>query len=207
MSRRWLPIVVPTLIVTVLAVVAVWAYGDFGHEPAAPAPKPALPSDPCPEDRPNGEVRQPNEYTDRAAPYTGTGPHLMVLVEAVPGVNHVYQGYSVADRLLPAKWLAQSEDEKPRAQLIVCEYAVSIGALVRTCEYIGADPVRLLRAAYVYRVFEARTGKPVTEFTLDSGANCPPSIEVWNGGPPPQDMLQSTAFDDLKNALRPVVEA
>ncbi len=167
-------------------------------EPPPPVPPPA---NPCP-DTVDGEPKHPTEHTDRAAPYTGDGPHLMELVAQVSGVDDVYQYYEADQRGLPLEWRAYEEDA---LQLFVCEYAVSAEPVVESCEYLGNRWVQLAPATYRYRVIEARTSRQVKEFTLHSGEGCPASIEYPADEPPPAKILESVKFTDLEKALRPIV--
>jgi hypothetical protein len=168
----------------------------------APPPKAAPPPTPCP-DTAGGEPKHPTEHTDRAAPYTGNGPHPMELVAQVSGVDGVYQYYDADERGLPLEWRAYEENE---LQLVVCEYAVSAEPVVRSCPYLGNRWVQLAPATYRYRIFEARTSRQVKDFTLPSGEGCPGSIEYQEGESPPARVLESVKFTVLENALRPIVD-
>ncbi|MEU0508313.1 MULTISPECIES: hypothetical protein [Amycolatopsis] len=204
MSRRWL-LVFPVLFALALVTLPLYGEALFEDEPVSSEPAPVLPPNPCPVGRPDAEVRHPNAYTDRAAPYSGSGVHPVLFVNAGDGVGDVGRPYDTWSLRVPVEWDAEGEPESA-VQLIVCEYAVSAGEVATTCTYGGAHEVDFLRTSYAYRVFEARTSRPVAEFTLESGDVCPSSVSADNGGRPDYRMLQSPREEDLVNALRPLVE-
>ncbi len=175
--------------------------GELTESEPPPPPPAAPPRNPCP-DTADGEPKHPTEHTNRAAPYTGPGPHPMELVTQVSSIDGVAQYYGPEDRSLPLEWRAYEENEP---QLFVCEYAVSAKPVVDSCEYLGNRWVQLAPATYRYRVFEARTSRQVKDFTLHSGEGCPASIEYPADESPPAKILESVKFTDLEKALRPIV--
>ncbi|GAB1515987.1 hypothetical protein [Actinophytocola sp. KF-1] len=202
MSRReWVFLVLFVLSIAAAGAAPIVVDKLTSPEPAPPPPA-APPRTPCP-DTADGEPKHPTEYTDRAAAYTGPGPHPMELVTPVLDVDGVYQYYGPDDRGLPLEWQADEENER---QLVVCEYAVSAEPVVRSCEYLGNRWVQLAPATYRYRVFEARTSRAVKDFTLHSGEACPGSIEYREGDSPPARVLESVKFTELEKALRPIVD-
>ena len=204
MSRReWVLLVLFVLLIAG-AGTAPMVVDKLTEPDAPPPPKAAPPRTPCP-DTADGEPKHPTEYTDRAAPYTGRGPHPMELVAQVSSIDGVYQYHGPDDRGLPLEWQVYEEDRYER-QLFVCEYAVSAEPVVRSCEYLGNRWVQLAPATYRYRVFEARTSRQAGDFTLHSGEGCPGSIEYREGDSPPARVLESVKFTDLENALRPFVD-
>jgi hypothetical protein len=205
MSRReWVLLVAFVLCIAAAATAPIVMDKLSGTEPPSPPPKASPPPNACP-DTVDGEPKHPTEYTNRAAPYTGPGPHSMELVAPVTDVDGIHQYHSVDDRLLPSEWLVYDDEDKWDLQLFVCEYAVAAGYVKDSCQYIPQIFVQLVPATYRYRVFEARTAKPVKEFTLESGNGCPGSIQLWNGEAPAR-ILESVEFDVLENALRPIVD-
>lgn len=201
MSRReWVLLVLFVLLIAgaATAPMVVDRLSDSEPRPPAAAPPPHA----CP-DTPDGEPRHPTEHTDSAAPYTGPGPHPVELVTPVPEVDGVSQYHDRDANVVPLEWQA---DDDAELQLVVCEYALSAdSAAVESCEYLGNLWVQLAPATYRYRVFEARTSRQVTEFTLRSGDGCPGSIEYPEGDTAPARILESVKPADLENALRPVV--
>jgi hypothetical protein len=195
--RKW---VLPVLFVVLIAgaataPVVVDRLSDSEPPPPAAAPPPHA----CP-DTPDGEPRHPTEHTKSTAPYTGPGPHPVEVVTPVAEVDGVYRYEGRHDYRLPLEWLANDDAE---LQLVVCEYAMSADPVVESCEYLGNVWVQLAPATYRYRVFEARTSRQVTEFTLHSGDGCPGNLEFRDAAP--ARILESVKPVDLENALRPVV--
>jgi hypothetical protein len=193
MLGRVLMIALPSVIVLAAATLVLWKYGGFDNLTSKP------PADPCPVDAPDGEVRHDSTYADKAAPYAGPGPHPVVMGPA--------EDFGLSAPTFPAGW--GPGDDPLKAQLVVCEYFDSTGPVVDTCVYEGGHRFELAQASYVYRVFEARTAKPVTEFTLHaSDGGC--SEYAWvsgEGSSEPEATTYMEVFSvDLENALRPFVE-
>lgn len=86
---------------------------------------------------------------------------------------------------LPREWQAAASQ---KAVLTVCEYVVGTGDVVTNCQYsneISGAPtpsgatLTVLEAHYLYQVFESRTGRLLTQFTLDGSASngaCPSAV-------------------------------
>lgn len=174
-------------------------------EPRPPSP-PDLPDAPCPLNPEAGPVRHPSEYTERATPYAGPGPHPVDLFEIRDGQEPL----ATVTYRLPQQWRPTGDLTSTDVQLVVCEYLTGTGSVIETCEYPAADAtIPLVRASYTYHVYEARTGKLVTEFALDSPPTglCPQSI-LYHGPNQslprmfPDDVLKS----ELQDKLRPIVE-
>jgi hypothetical protein len=160
--------------------------------------EPLLPDAPCPAEL-KGAVRTPTQYTGKAPPYQGAGPHLMRMVEVLPEGNH-----DISFTLgWPQQWVADGDFYPARTQLVVCEYAIERGAILE-CKY-GAYVIRPMRMNYVYRVYEARTAKFIKEFRIKTIGVCPYSITVRDGKVP-HDMREGRDYTALEKALRPLVE-
>ena len=198
--REWVLLVLFVLVIAAAAT-APMVVDKLTATAPPPPPEPPPPPHACP-DTHDGEPKHPTEHTNSAAPYTGPGPHPVELVTPVSGVDGVYRYEGRHDFRLPLEWLANDDAE---LQLVVCEYALSADPVVESCEYLGNLWVQLAPATYRYRVFEARTSRQVTEFTLRSGDWCPANIEYREGDTAPARILESVKPEDLENALRPVV--
>lgn len=86
---------------------------------------------------------------------------------------------------LPGKWQATAPE---KAILTVCEYLVGTGDVVTNCPYsneiYGAPTpssatITVLEARYRYQVFESRTGRLLTQFSLDASrfaGACPSAV-------------------------------
>ncbi|NYI03555.1 hypothetical protein [Allostreptomyces psammosilenae] len=135
--------------------------------------------------------------------YAGPGVHPVVLYET----HTLAQDYGSDEPVVPEGWLAAPGE----AQLVVCEYEddAFVSETVGTCEYaggswIGDGTARVESMRYVYRVFEARTGELVDEFTLDGTSSpeetCPDSAYH------PTVFFQYVEREALTERLRPLVE-
>lgn len=183
--------------IVLLTALAIWDLSTDPEPPASPPPSPRPPAEnPCP--RKLDEQPHPSKFTNHAAPYEGPAPHPVDVVH-VTGVSDRNE----PSRNLPDGWEPTS-DRLTQTQLVVCEYLVSTGAVVDSCEYIGNKFVPLVSATWTYRVLEARTAKEVTRFTLQGTDTCPGSIEYFKGHYP-SNTPQFVRDEDLVNALRPFV--
>ncbi|MFI6235364.1 hypothetical protein ACIBD9_17545 [Micromonospora sp. NPDC050784] len=154
-------------------------------------------------------------YNPRAVrPYNPDGPayaggpiHLAEFF-----VMHPYdsreQGYE-----LPAEWQSQLHPglyPEQHTQLVVCEYFDDdySSKKVETCTYdtgTGEKTTAVLRSArFIYRVFEAKTGKQVSSFTLRGSVNsCPAVVYTVTGG----TYYQLVLNEEITAKLRPLVMA
>jgi hypothetical protein len=175
-------------------------------EPRPPLP-PDLPNAPCPLKPDAGPVRHPSEYTERARPYTGSGPHPVDLFALRDGK----EPHDAEKFRLPEQWQPTGGSNSTDVQLVVCEYLTGTGSVIERCEYPAADTtISLVRASYTYHVYEARTGKLVTEFALDSPQTgfCPQSIFFYDEPNQPQQRIfpDDVLRSELEDQLRPIVE-
>ncbi|WP_327583329.1 hypothetical protein OHA25_47005 [Nonomuraea sp. NBC_00507] len=159
--------------------------------------EPPPPDAPCPADL-KGAVRTPTQYTDKASPYQGAGPHPMRLVEVLPEGNHDISYLAVG----PGVYEANFHPEK--VQLVACEYAIERGAVL-ACEYSGLGVLRPMRVTYVYRVYEAKTSRFIKEFRIGTVRRCPNEIGVYNGERP-NGIREERDRTALEKALAPLVE-
>ena len=145
-------------------------------------------------------------YRPGNPPYTGQGPHPVVLFKP-----HLLED----DRQpgVPERWRARALGTD--AQLVVCEYDDDsfVSEDVGSCQYAGGsvggvplgDGKATVRSArYVYRVFEARTGDLVGKFSLrgttSAQESCPETAYR------PSVYFQQVRTEDLADRLRPLVE-
>ncbi|MEU6731766.1 hypothetical protein ABZ929_00930 [Streptomyces physcomitrii] len=135
-------------------------------------------------------------YTPQGPAYRGPGPHPVRLLRA---------DSADGGPELPHQWAPPGG-----VQLVVCEYEDTDFAnrQVGICEYLGGDALggtsRVESARWVYRVFEARTGTPVREFTLP-GTTAPertcPKTALAPGGALYRQQVESA---DLRARIGPL---
>ncbi|GAA4903965.1 hypothetical protein LX16_3750 [Stackebrandtia albiflava] len=139
-------------------------------------------------------------YAPETAAYSGTGPHPVVLFKMDGGAVD-------AEPRLPADWL--SWRYWSHTQLVVCQHLDDdpVPRVAGTCFTTDGSretaSVALYSASYVYRVFEARTGEPVTTFRLAGSINPCGALQA-GGDTGTLRALVSSA--DLADRLRPWVE-
>ncbi|MGK5529675.1 hypothetical protein [Streptomyces sp. URMC 129] len=180
-------------------------------EPSASRRPPVLPSPtPWPETRDAEEACGGNPfdpgavvaYSPDGPAYDGPGLHPAVLLK--PGVIP-----EVDVPQLPSEW--GPSQGAGFAELIVCQYQDPgfEGEVIGDCVYLGGtlgdDNPDVRSARYDFRVFEARTGELVTEFTLD-GTTTPDETCPETSYAPPSTYWQLVESDALENALRPLIE-
>jgi hypothetical protein len=150
------------------------------------------------------KIRSVKAYHPDGPAYSGKPPHLAVLFKDNGEDNDDDPGPH-----LPDKWAADYLGTE--TQLVVCQYDDDgyKSRKVGTCTYYGLSvrgdgKVDVRSARYIYRVFEAKTGKHLTTFTLNGSTSaqetCPK--ETWA----PTDYYQVVKSKDLADKLRPFVE-
>ncbi|MFE9686882.1 hypothetical protein [Streptomyces sp. NPDC006285] len=186
-------------VLVMVALLGTLAILDLSNDPeprASSVPLPDRPAeDPCPSEL--GDEPRRSKFTGQAAHYEGPAPHPVKLVNE--------SGFSEANaphRELPHGWEATYNTLD--TQLVVCEYLVSTGAVVDSCEYVGKRFVPLVSATWTYRVLAARTAEQVTQFTLKGADTCPFDI-TYPEGDYPSETPQPVRTEDLEKALRPFV--
>ena len=136
-------------------------------------------------------------YSPDSPPYSGAGLHPIRLLK-LTGTDEQPK--------LPATWEGTPSE---LYQLVVCQYydASFTGRTVGTCAYNGTDgetTAEVTSARYLYRVFEARTGRKISRFTLRGSTSaeesCP--FSALN----PTSFYQRVVSKDLSEKLRPLVE-
>jgi hypothetical protein len=114
---------------------------------------------------------------------------------------------------LPRSWLPANHTKftahwwnSSEAALIVCPTAVvQTGRKpVGTCDWIDSPSTKAYPAKWTFAVYEIRTGRKVTTFSLPSdsskGRICPASMQA-----PASDIAQPPGSGALEAALRPLV--
>jgi hypothetical protein len=150
-----------------------------------------------------------------APPYEGPGPHLVIIGEDW-SPEWDLQTAGITQYSLPEEWRAYDEEGH--------EWDVSSGGLyvcltdlrqrgdtpIGTCEWEGAGASDVYPATYTFEVSEARSGRELAAFDLDSDLDadlsCPPSVLVHPGGSGP-DLAQGVSDEALAAELGPFVRA
>jgi hypothetical protein len=149
-----------------------------------------------------------------AAPaYQGPGPHLIIPGSPGPAFAISLYAPQIDEGYLPSNWLPANHTEftahwwnSSMASLIVCptEVRQTASKPVGTCEWIDSPPSKAYPANWTFAVYEIRTGRKLTTFTLPSdnsrGAICPSSMQS-----PASDSAQPPGEAALKTALTPLV--
>jgi hypothetical protein len=124
-------------------------------------------------------------YNPDGPAYAGPPIHLAALF-----VMHSYSSQELGSEL-PGEWQSQRHPgmyPQQYTQLVVCEYFDDDypSKKVETCTYNtsagGKKTVELRSARFIYRVFEAKTGKQVSHFTLPGRVNSCPAIVYGAAG-------------------------
>ncbi|GAA2664600.1 hypothetical protein GCM10010400_25440 [Streptomyces aculeolatus] len=149
------------------------------------------------------EAGKVKAYLPEGPAYDGPGPHPAVLFkDEVPGAES-------EPPYLPDGWDPAYDNHD--TQLVVCQYDdwEHPSRTVGTCTYLGGanntgdGEVDVQSARYIYRVFEAATGEPVTTFALDGTTSpeqtCPDSALYI------ADDFQLVTTEALADKLRPYV--
>jgi hypothetical protein len=176
-------------IVVIGVVLAAGLYWLVSANSSSPEPSaaPSIAASVCPAD---GTAATPLDAN--AAPYSGPAPHPARLLRVADGRPSAESG-------LPAEWTTPND---AAVQLAVCEH-VTVGREADECAYSDGSRVPVLDATYRYRVYAARTGKAVTEFTLPGvGWHCAP---VTSSAGPPGAVVKLPSAKALADALRPTV--
>ncbi|MBM0276151.1 hypothetical protein [Micromonospora tarensis] len=175
--------------------------------PTWPPPRPTIRTD---QEACGGSTFNPKAvrpYNPDGPAYAGAGVHLAALF-----VMHSYAPVELESEL-PTEWQAQWQPgmyPEQNTQLVICEYFDDDypSRKVETCTYRGSDGTRttaeLRSARFIYRVFEARTGKQVSRFTLPGRVN---SCRAVVYGVARGTYYQLVLAEELTAKLRPLVLA
>lgn len=149
------------------------------------------------------EAGKVKAYLPDGPAYKGPGPHPAVLFKDDIAVEESEPPQ------LPGDWTTDFGNND--TQLVVCQYDDwnYPSRKVGTCTYLGGShntgdgEVDVESARYIFRVFEAATGEPVTKFTLEGTTSpeqtCPDSTLY------PATDFQLVTSDALADKLRPFV--
>jgi hypothetical protein len=169
-----------------------------------------LPYSPCPQ-TPDGEAVAPTRYTYVSPPYTGPGPHPVHIDEMGPVENEASPAAEV-----PQEWLAPPAEgydfvpDPEVVQLAVCRY-LRVGDEVDECSYSsvpgsGASMrVPLVEAVHIFHVREVGSGDRVGGFELAGTEGVCPD-DYYAGGPGPERVVLGVDEEELREALRHLVE-
>ncbi|RKN41629.1 tetratricopeptide repeat protein [Streptomyces hoynatensis] len=138
-----------------------------------------------------------------AAPYRGHGPHPALLF-----------GNEERAGALPSSWLA---DDAAEAVLVICLGEETMGDAVETCPYesdlgvYGYQDVTFHKREIPARVYEVRTGEPVSQGSIQiGGASCPDVLEYetyldLDLTIPPSDVYVTSSDADVRAAFEPLI--
>ncbi|MFI5713413.1 hypothetical protein [Kribbella sp. NPDC051620] len=172
---------------------------------AVSTPSPQLPGIAC--------LEYPPMPNPAAPAYQGRGPHLIIPGSPGPAFATELHPFQIDEGFLPRDWLPANHSDftahwwtSSQAALIFCPTEIrQVGKKpVGTCDWIGEPSTKVYPARWTFAVYEIRTGRQVSTFTLASdgsaGGICPPSMQS-----PPSDSAQPPASAALKAALTPLV--
>lgn len=194
--------------------------GVFGMLAGPPPPVPPSPASVnvfCPSE-PVGKARGDTYFKEIAEPYWGKGPHAVTLMFV-----DTRTGEDAAE--LPSRWEANDEasatDVKRKVQLVGCGYQDMTGTReTQVCEYLPEQIARLhrqlpgstrpenptkislLRASYVFEIYEAKTAKPLGRFKVPGDKECPGTVKLDDQ----TSIGQAPDAAKLRKALRPYAE-
>lgn len=168
----------------------------------------------CPADPASDTAAVPADIEDKSADYRGPGPHPAEILTNTIGPDTA--GWDVEAKDLPATWRPPTRDGAEAVesvQVVVCGYqhSVDMASFLDGCTYgtgTGDHVYAYVKAGYTFRVFAARTGRPLGTFELDAVApDCESAIRVprtstgaYHRGPGVPDPAQ------LTERLRPFIE-
>lgn len=158
-------------------------------------------------------------FPDPAAPaYAGRGPHIAVAGDAEPDdltqypIRNVFTSVS-----LPEKWIPPDDEsartdttqDVSRAQLVVCLADVRLRSdtPIGTCDYPTVRAA-VYPAIHTFEVYEAKTARQVTTFTLrgdeTADLSCPPYF-THDADADSVDIAQFFKDETLHDRLRPLI--
>ncbi|MEV0663108.1 hypothetical protein ACIBI3_08225 [Actinomadura luteofluorescens] len=187
-------------------------------DPPPPEPPPPGTEDLfCPR-APAGKARNDTYFRESAEPYRGKGPH---------AVRVLFVGANTGEGAgeLPRRWTASDEtsdtDARPKPQLVACGYQVLSGTREsRVCAYVpdfiarlnlqlsdttrpaDTTKISLVKAAYVFAIYEAKTAKPLGSVKVPGDDACPGKVELDDRA----YIGQSPDAAKLRKALSPYAE-
>lgn len=187
--------------------------GMLADPPPPEPPSPASMDEFCPPE-PVGKARGDTYFKEIAEPYWGKGPHAVRLLFVDTNTSED------ADEL-PSRWGVSDTDVKSKTQLVACGYQDMAGTRkTRVCEYVPGSAARLywqgsgrtrpqyttkievLKASYVFEIYEAKTARPLGRFTVPGDEACPFSVTLDGR----TVIGQAPDAAKLRKALRPYVE-
>lgn len=210
-------------VLSLTAVVLVGVTGCSGADEGTSAPSPtssptALVAEPTAGSTPPpshcGFSMPPLPNPD-APPYEGSGPHLVIIGQEWNREREL-QMKGITHFSLPEEWHAYDEDDhdfdESLGELFVCMTGVRQreDTPIGNCEWEEAGDSPVYPATYMFEVAEARSGRELAAFALDSDASvygsCPSSVLVQSGFGAP-DVAQGFSEEALAAELEPFVMA
>lgn len=191
--------------------------GMLADPPPPEPPSPASVDEFCPPE-PVGKARSDTYFKEIAEPYRGKGPHPVRLLFVDTNTGEDADG-------LPSRWAANDEVSdtgvRPKVQLVACGYQDRAGTReTRVCEYVpesiarlyrqlsgrarpeNTTKIALLKASYVFEIYEAKTARPLGRFGVPGGQACPGSVKLDDRA----SIGQAPDAAKLRKALRPYAE-
>jgi hypothetical protein len=222
----WLTFLIIVVVVSAASVAVLYKYGAFDP----PKPIEVLVVATCHQDRTPAPPQQPVSPNYPVTPvsvppYQGPGPHPIVLIDATEPYSVIgYESDRVANAdvspFIPKEWQTdRQKDARAKIQLVGCIYLDSTEPTGQVCSYVrGYRPplgnttekpdftVAQAHSKYTIQVYEAATGKLVTEQKVDGDTGCPAQLGYGKEHPLPAQASPGMSKDNMTNALRPLVE-
>ncbi|MEV5357782.1 hypothetical protein [Streptomyces sp. NPDC052693] len=107
---------------------------------------------------------------------------------------------------LPSHWKAGPRTGPLTSALVLCAYEQNTSEVVDNCQYVGGVSVMLTKSRTTYLLYEAKTSKLVTRFTVEGDSGCPSEIRHYEGEKPPITIAQDIDHGKVIAKLRPHVE-
>lgn len=148
------------------------------------------------------------KYCDAPAPYSAAAPY------GAQSPNRMWlAGTNEHTKRLPGDWLV---NDVANATLVVCAGAVAHGSVAETCTYLfsgilsGEKDVTFHRIAIPVRVYEVKTGRLITDTTLEiNGESCPTVVNYTTYNRldtgPASDMYVTASEADVHAAFNPLI--
>jgi hypothetical protein len=162
----------------------------------------------CPDDRASTQIVSDSRMIEEAPEYQGPGPHRLIV-----------DGPSGATEGMREDWVVPRESNGryriDQLQLVVCEYRYAVGTAgdLQMCPYtpVGGGQTSTFTAQsakYDYKVYEATTGKQLTDFTLDGVTkDCADFRTVVGESAQHSKFPAYPDYDELERKLEPLVMA
>lgn len=211
-SVAWWVLVAAAAILAVALVVQIVLRDSEPSTKSVP-PTASLPTSPSVQSADVDCLEYPPIPNPAAPAYQGPGPHLIIPGSPGPDLGVTLHPVQINEGYLPRNWLPANHTEftshwwnSSEAALIFCPTeVVQIGRKpVGACDWIDSPSTKAYPARWTFAVYEIRTGRKVTTFSLPSdgskGPICPGSMQA-----PAFDSAQPPSSEALKAVLSPLV--